>query len=254
MLLAIDCGNTHMVLGVYEGEHLLGCWRLASKIDRTEDEYFVQLSQMMDSCGMDWRGIDAMIMGSVVPSVNAVMRRFAEKYLEVEPVFVDHRTDSGLAIRIGNPAEVGADRIINGVAAHILYGGDLIVVDFGTATTCDCITAGGEYIGGAIFPGMEISQRALFSHAARLANVPLERPAHIIGQSTAECLQSGILWGYAGMVDRMIERMCEEWGTTPRIIATGGLAATVAEYSDHIEVVDDELTLEGLRLIYQRVG
>lgn len=252
MLLALDCGNTHIVAGVFDGQELLCHWRLSSDSRKTEDEYMVLLVGLLQAQGLALGDIDAMILGSVVPDLNFVLKKLARKHFKLIPVCIDSRTDTGMPILMHNPAEVGADRIINAVAAHHIYGGDLIVVDFGTATTFDAVSAAGEYLGGAIAPGIEISRRALFTHAARLANIPLEKPQHAIGRSTAEGLQSGTLWGFGGQVDGVVAKMSEEMPAKPTVVATGGLAAFIAPYSTRIDHVDPLLTLEGLRLIYER--
>lgn len=252
MLLALDCGNTHIVAGVYDGERLLCHWRLNSDSRKTEDEYMVLLQNLLQAQGLSIADIDAMALGSVVPDLNFALRKLAQKYLRLTPLCVDSRTDTGIPILMTNPEEVGADRIINAVAAHHSYSGYLIVVDFGTATTFDCVSAAGEYLGGAIAPGIEISRKALFQHAARLANIPLEKPQHAIGRSTAEGLQSGTLWGFGGQVDGIVRKMSEELPSKPTVIATGGLAAFIAPFSESITQVEPLLTLEGLRLIYER--
>ena len=185
--------------------------------------------------------------------MNFSLTRLAQKYLHQEPLFVSYATDIGIPILMDNPREVGADRIINALAGHQLYGGMLIIVDFGTATTFDCVTPQGEYIGGAIVPGIDISQQALFSRAAKLSDIGLYRPSQVIGKNTADCFRSGMLWGYGGQVDALVRRMTEELPEKPRVIATGGLAKLIAEYSESIDLVDPFLTLAGLRLAWQHL-
>ena len=252
MLLAIDCGNTQIVLGAFQEDKLLHSWRVSTQAEKTEDEFLVLLRELFCTQGLDLRQISGLAVCSVVPGVNYALRRLASKYLSCpEPIFVDYRMPTGINLLVDTPAEVGADRIADAVAAHQKYGGDLIVVDFGTATTLDCVSAAGEYLGGAICPGVEVSQQALLSHASKLAHVALHRPPQVIGTNTADCLRSGILWGYGGQVDSLVRRMSEEWGKQPQVIATGGLAALISGYSDAISVVDDRLTLDGLRIIWQ---
>lgn len=252
MLLTVDIGNTHVVLGLYGQEGLIRFWRIASDRKKTEDEFWIMLCQLVSCQGLDSNGLKDIAIGSVVPAMTEAWAKLARKYLKTEPLIVDSGTDTGMPILIDNPKEAGADRIINGVAAFHLYGGPAIIVDFGTATTFDCISQDGSYIGGAIAPGILISNEALFSHAARLAAVPLERPKHTIGRNTAESLQSGILWGFGGQVDGLVRRMQKELPEKARVIATGGLSGMIASYSETIETVNPLLTLEGLRLIYER--
>lgn len=252
MLLAVDCGNTHLVFGLFNGETLLRSWRLSTDTRKTEDEYLVLLRQLLAEDGHTLRDISGMAVGSVVPAVNFALYKLADKYLRCAYCFVTYETDTGIPIRMDNPSEVGADRIINAVAAHAKYSGPLIIVDFGTATTFDCITAAGEYIGGAICPGVEISQQALFARAAKLANIELRRPPAAIGKNTADCLRSGLLWGYGGQIDGLVRRMKNELGAATTVIATGGLASFIRGFSETIDTVDVQLTLDGLRMIWDR--
>jgi len=252
MLLALDCGNTHIVAGVYDGARLLCHWRLSSDSRKTEDEYMVLLQGLLQAEGLHIRDISAMILGSVAPDLNFVLLKLARKHFKLTPICVDSGVDTGMPILLHNPREVGADRIINAVAAHHIYSGYLIIVDFGTATTFDCVSAAGEYLGGAIAPGIEISRHALFQHAAKLTNIPLEKPRHAIGRSTAESLQSGVLWGFGGQVDGLVGKMSKELPEKPTVIATGGLASFIAPFCEHVGHVEPLLTLEGLRLIYER--
>jgi len=253
MLLVWDCGNTQVVAGVYEGARLVCHWRLSSDGRRTEDEYMALLTSLLASQGLDWREIQEMAVCSVVPDVEWVLKQLARKHLRLEPLCLSSETDSGIAILLDNPSELGPDRIANAVAAHQLYGGELIVVDFGTATTFDCVTSQGEYLGGAIVPGIEISRQALFSRAARLSSIPVEKPRCAIGRSTAEGLQSGLMWGYGGQVDGLTRKLGAEMPGPPAVIATGGYAALIAPYSETIGRVEPMLTLDGLRLVYERV-
>jgi len=254
MLLAIDCGNTNIVLGVFEGDKLLASWRLYTDATKTGDEYLILLKELFCTVGLSMNKIEGIIIDSVVPGVNVALGKMAEKYLSCPPpLFVDYTTPTGLKLLVDNPAELGSDRIVNALAAHHKYGGDLIIVDFGTATTFDCVSAAGEYLGGAICPGIEISREALFVHAAKLSNVVLRRPPKVIATNTEDYLRSGILWGYGGQVDALVRRMSAEWGEQPRVIATGGFAELISGYSDTIDLVDISLTLDGLRMIWEKL-
>lgn len=255
MLLAIDCGNTHTVLGVFDDDKLIASWRISTDINKTEDEYLVLLKELFCTKGFLFTNIKGMIVGSVVPGVNFSLAKLVEKHLSCPPpLFVDYKTPIGIKILVDSPAEVGADRIVNALAAHHKYGGNLIIVDFGTATTFDCVSAAGEYLGGAICPGVEVSQSALFSHASKLSNIDLRRPPKVIASNTADGLRSGILWGYGGQVDALVGRMKDEWKEPIRVIATGGYACLIKEYSDAIDEVDMRLTLDGLRLAWDKVN
>jgi type III pantothenate kinase len=254
MLLVIDAGNTNTSLGVYRGQDLLAHWRLTTNPSRTVDEYGVLARNLFELAQMDFKAIDAIAIASVVPPLNYTLRRMAEVYFNLTPLFIDHTTDTGLRILYQPPSDVGADRIVDAVAAVEKYGAPCIVVDFGTATTFNAINAQGEYLGGVITPGIMISSEALFARTAKLPRVDIRRPHKVVGSSTVEAMQSGLYYGYAGLVDGVLERMREELQGQPRIIATGGLAPLIATASKFIEKVDDTLTLEGLRLIHARVG
>jgi len=253
MLLAIDCGNTHIVLGCFDGDKLIGDWRISTDRGKTADEYMSVISSLLRESGISTDAIDGMIVGSVVPAVTLAFHKLAKKYLPCPSYFVDYKTPTDIKICLDNPAESGADRIINAVAAHSKYEGDLIIIDLGTATTFDCVTAAGEFIGGAICPGMETSQQALFSRAAKLANIDLYRPEAAIGRNTADALRSGILWGYGGQVDSLVRRMKQEWSPNAKVIATGGLATFLKNFSETMEIIDPQLTLDGLQIIWKRV-
>lgn len=240
MLLAIDAGNSNIKLALFDGYEFRAQWRLTS----------TELAQLARINPQD---LEAIVITSVVPALNPTLTRISEDHFKVTPVFVDHTTPTGLKILYDSPAELGADRIVDAVAAIEKYGAPCIVVDFGTATTFNAINAAGEFIGGAISPGLMTCSEALFARAAKLPRVKLERPARVIGASTTTAMQSGIYYGYVGLVDGVLERMIAEMGVKPRVIATGGLAHAIVPASKHIEQLDDTLTLEGLRLVYERI-
>lgn len=252
MLLAIDAGNTNLTLGVFRGSDLLVQWRLTTDHDRSSDEYGAQLRKLFDDSGLDLKEIDAVAIASVVPPVNPSLTRMVEVLFGLTPMFVDHTTDTGLKILYDSPSDLGVDRIVDAVAAVTKYGAPCIVVDFGTATTFNAVNEAHEYIGGAIAPGIMIAAEALFSRAAKLPRVEIKRPEKVIGTSTVRAMQSGLYYGYVGLVDRVLEQMIQEMGSKPRVIATGGLAMTVANVSRFIEQVDPTLILDGLRFIYER--
>ena len=252
MLLVIDVGNTNTSLGVYRNSDLLAHWRLTTNPARTVDEYGVHSRNLFALAQMDFKAIDAIAIASVVPPLNYTLRRMAEVYFHLTPLFVDHSVDTGLKILYQPASDVGADRIVDAVAAIENYGAPCIVVDFGTATTFNAINGQREYLGGVITPGIMISSEALFARTSKLPRVDIRRPEKVIGSSTVEAMQSGLYYGYAGLVDGVLERMIGELGEKPRVIATGGLAPLIATASKFIEKVDDTLTLEGLRLVHER--
>ena len=248
-LLVVDVGNTNIVLGMYRGDELASSWRLATARDRTADEYGILARQLVNGVGPD---VDGAIVGSVVPPLNSVVASMIQQYFNVDPLFVEPGVKTGIAIHVDNPQEVGADRIVNCVAAYEQFGGPTIIVDFGTATTFDVVTADAEYLGGAIAPGLNISAEALFARAARLTRVDIRRPASVIGTNTIVNMQSGIYFGYLGLVDGILARMKREISNLKRVVATGGLATLFEKDSEHIDEIDPELTLKGLKIIYDR--
>src|SRR5438445_7045335 len=252
MLLVIDIGNTNTSLGVFDGERLATHWRLNTELSRTVDEWGVLTRNLFALAGLDFKSINAIAIASVVPPLNFTLKRMAEDYFHLTPLFVDHATDTGVPILYQPASDVGADRIVDAVAAIHRYGTPCVVVDFGTATTFDAINSKGEYLGGVITPGITISADALFERAAKLPRVEIKRPENVIGSSTVGAMQSGLYHGYVGLVDGILRKMIDELGGAPRIIATGGLAPLIAKGSEFIGDVDETLTLDGLRLVYER--
>ncbi len=249
MLIAIDAGNTHTVVGLFAGDELVDHWRIATNASRTSDEHALLVAQFLDQHDADFDAITGLVVSSTVPRLTAVLRTLAERYLRVTPVILEPGTRSGLNILYENPRQVGPDRIANAVAAFDRYGGPTIMVDFGTATTVDAISAKGEYLGGAILPGIEISLDALFARAAALSWVELVKPRRVIGKTTAESVQSGVLYGFASAVDGLVTRFQSELGPCT-VVSTGGLAELLTPLTTTIAHHEPWLTLRGLRLIH----
>ena len=250
MLIAIDAGNTHTVVGLFEGEELTDHWRIATNANRTSDEHALLLSEFLAQRDAGFAEVTGMVVSSTVPRLTAVLRTLAERYLRVAPVILEPGTRTGMPILYDNPRQVGPDRIANALAAYERYGGPTIMVDFGTATTVDAISAKGEYLGGAILPGIEISLDALFQRASALSWVELVKPRRVIGKTTAESVQSGVLYGFASAVDGLVTRFQAELGPCT-VVSTGGLAELVTPVTATINHHDPWLTLRGLRLIYE---
>ncbi len=255
MLLVVDVGNTNIVLGVYEDEKLLYDWRIATDKDKTSDEYGLLLDQIFKYNGLNLRDVENVIISSVVPPLMHTLSAMSMKYFNVKPIVVGPGVKTGMNIKYDNPREVGSDRIVNAVAAYEKYGGPIIIVDFGTAITFCAVSRKGEYLGGAIAPGIKISSEALFLRTAKLPKVEISKPKTVIAKNTINSIQSGLVYGYIGMVDYIIEKMMEEMkeeGEGIKVLATGGFANLIASDSKYIQKIDKLLTLEGLRIIFNR--
>src|ERR1700730_12003916 len=265
MLLVLDVGNTNTVLGVFARvakageleepppyERLVAHWRVATRQASTVDEYGVLFRNLFSMANLEVAEIHGIVISSVVPPLDSVLRQVCERYFNSKPLFIEPGVKTGMPVHYDNPAEVGADRIVNAVAAFEKYGGPCVVVDFGTATTFDCVSGKGEYLGGVICPGIGISADALFQRTARLPRVEIRKPARVIGSNTVGSLQSGLYYGYLGLVDGILELITRELGKQTHVIATGGLGPMIGKGSKYIKNVDDSLTLDGLRIIWGR--
>jgi type III pantothenate kinase len=252
MLLAVDVGNTQTVLGLYEGDELVEHWRAATEGDRTGDEIAALVVRLLELRDLDFESVDGVCLSSTVPLLVRSYEELAERYAHAPILVVGPGVKTGIPVLVDDPRQLGPDRLVNAVAARERYGAPCIVVDFGTSTNFDAVSAGGEYVGGAIAPGIEVSMDALFARAARLVKVDLVAPESAIGKTTVASLQSGLFYGFAGQVDRIVERMAEELGGKATVVATGGLAELIAPHSKTIEEVDPLLTLDGLRLLWSR--
>lgn len=250
VLLAMDVGNTHIVLGAYRGSELVRTWRAATHVERTEDELAVMLDALLAGEDLGLDEVEALVVGSVVPPLTLAMTRLAERHFGGRALVIGPGVRTGVRLRVDNPSEVGADRIANTLAAHRRYGGPAIVVDFGTSTNFDVVSAEGDFLGGSFAPGLEISAESLFGRASRLFRVPLTAPREAIGKNTADCLRSGIVFGYVGLVEGLLARLVAELDRKPHIVATGGLAPVIVPLAPSIERVDEDLTLEGLRMLW----
>jgi len=252
MLLALDAGNTNVTIGVFDGARQITHWRLRTVHDQTADEWGILLRSLFERDSVKLADIDGVIVASVVPPLDSTLAAMARRYFHREPLFVTSATDTGMRICYDNPKEVGADRIVNAVAAYRKYGGPCVVVDLGTAITFDAVSAMGEYLGGIICAGINISIEALFAKTARLPLVDFLAPDRLIGTNTVGSMQSGLYFGSIAMIDGLLERLYQELGPATRAVATGGQAQLIVEGSKYLETVDDNLTLEGLRLIWER--
>jgi len=251
LLFTVDIGNTNIVFGIFKDREIINHWRIGTDKDKTSDEYGVLFRNLMEMNGIDLESITGAVVSCVVPTLLEVILRTLRFYFKVDPIVVGPGIKTGMPILYHNPKEVGADRIVNAIAAFEEYKCSVVIVDFGTATTFDCVSDKGEYLGGSIATGILVSAEALFRSASMLPKVEIVAPKTVIGRNTVHSIQSGIVFGYAGLVDGIVERIKKEMGTRPRVIATGGLASLISSESNTIEIIDEFLSLKGLRLIYE---
>ncbi len=252
MLFAVDVGNTNLTLGVFRDRELAGHWRLKTDREQTVDGWGVLFRNLLSLGGLSLDAIEGMVVSSVAPSLDDSLRQMADRYLQRTPLFVTADTDTGLRIRIDNPAELGADRIVNSVAAHARFGGPCVAVDFGTAINFDVISRDAEYLGGLLCPGLSVSAEALFRRTARLPQVEIRKPEGLIGKNTVHALESGFYHGALGLLDGILERLIEQLGEETKVVATGGQAGVICPASRYVQAVEEHLTLDGLRLIWER--
>jgi type III pantothenate kinase len=252
MLFAVDVGNTNLTLGVFRGKELAGHWRLKTDRDQTVDGWGVLFRNLLSLSGLSLDEIDGMVVSSVAPALDDSLRKMSGRYLGRTPLFVDATTDTGLTISIDNPREVGADRIVNSVAAFAKFGGPCVAVDFGTAINFDVISKSAEYLGGLLCPGLSVSAEALAQRAARLPQIEIRKPGSLIGKNTVHALESGFYYGALGLLDGILERLTAELGPETKVVATGGQAQVICPASKYVQVVEEHLTLEGLRLVWER--
>jgi type III pantothenate kinase len=252
MLLVIDIGNTNTVLGVFDGETLIHHWRIFTNREKTSDEYGILIRNLYAASHFSSREITAIIIASVVPPITPIFVDLCASYFHLAPIVVGPGIKTGISIKMDNPKEVGADRIVNAVAAFVKYKTNCIVVDFGTATTFDYISSGGDYMGGVIAPGVNISAEALFRQASKLPRIEVAKPSTVLGKNTVAAMQSGIFFGYVALVEGIVDRMKKELRVEPVVVATGGLAPVFSGETNRIQVIDENLTLEGLRIIYEK--
>ena len=252
MLLAIDTGNTNTLFAVHDGKEWRAQWRSATDMSKTADDYAVWLTSLMEINGLKLAQIDDCIISTVVPQSLFNQRNFARRYLKVEPFVIGENVELGVDVLIPKPSEVGADRLVNAVGAHESYPGPLIVIDSGTATTFDIVSADGSFEGGIISPGINLSMKALHEAAAKLPRVAIQRPEHVIGKDTVEAMQSGVFWGYIDLIDGLVDRIKAEYGQPMTVIATGGVASLFQGAARHIDHFDSDITIKGLRILYER--
>jgi len=252
MLLVFDIGNSNIVLGTYEGKKLMRHWRISTDRQKTGDEYGMLINNLFNFQGLKMTDISAIIISSVVPPLVVPLVKMCQRYFKIKPLVVGPGIKTGIRLKYENPREIGADRIVNAVGAHEQYGGPLIVIDIGTATTFDVVDDNGDYLGGAIAPGIGISTEALFQRAAKLPRIELVTPKSVICRNTITSMQAGIIYGFVGQIDEIVRRIKAEMGVNPKVIATGGLATMIAKESTTIDKIDHFLTLTGLRVLYER--